>query len=106
MSERIGVYICECGPNIKDALDIDAVLKYAADLEGVVLTKPFGLLCAEEGKAFVSQEIRDYGLTRVVFGACSPKEHEKTLKGFLKDLKAVCSAKEIKFGKFDVMFAE
>ncbi len=34
------------------------------------------------------------------------KKDEKILKEFLKDLKAVCSAKEIKFGKFGMKFAE
>jgi len=32
------------------------------------------------------------------------KSHEKALKEFLKDLKAVCSATEIKFGKFGIKF--
>ena len=34
------------------------------------------------------------------------KGHEKILKEFLKDLKAVCSATEIKFGKFGIKFVE
>ncbi|MBU2523050.1 MAG: valine--tRNA ligase [Nanoarchaeota archaeon] len=34
------------------------------------------------------------------------KGHEKVLKEFLKDLKAVCSANEIKFGKFEIKFVE
>lgn len=34
------------------------------------------------------------------------KKHEKTLKPFLKDLKAVTVAKEVKFGKFSIELAE
>ncbi len=85
MAERIGVYICECGPNIKDAMDIDEVVKFAQGLENVVLAKPFGLLCSEEGKAVISSEIKKQNLTRVVFAACSPKEHEITFKGILRN---------------------
>ncbi len=85
MAERIGVYICECGPNIKDAMDIDEVVKFAQGLENVVLAKPFGLLCSEEGKAVISSEIKRQNLTRVVFAACSPKEHEITFKGILRN---------------------
>jgi len=85
LAERIGVYICECGPNIKDAMDIDEVVKFAQGLENVVLAKPFGLLCSEEGKAVISSEIKKQNLTRVVFAACSPKEHEITFKGILRN---------------------
>lgn len=33
MSERIGVFVCECGPNIKDVLDIEELVRYAEGLE-------------------------------------------------------------------------
>ena len=84
MAERIGVYLCECGPNIKDAMDIDEVLKSAQDLDNVVLAKPFGLLCSKEGKELVGKGIRENNLTRVVIAACSPKEHELTFMEVLQ----------------------
>ena len=28
MSERIGVLVCECGPNIKDAIDINEIVNF------------------------------------------------------------------------------
>lgn len=80
MAERIGVYVCECGPNIKDAMDLDEVLKFIRGLENVVLTKPFGLLCAQKGQELIGKDIKDHDLTRVVIAACSPKEHENTFK--------------------------
>ena len=85
MAERIGVYICECGPNIKDAIDIDEVVKFAQGLENVVLAKPVGLMCSVDGKALISDEIKKENLTRVVFAACSPKEHEITFKEILRN---------------------
>jgi heterodisulfide reductase subunit A len=66
-------------------MDIDEVVKFAQGLENVVLAKPFGLLCSEEGKALISSEIKKQNLTRVVFAACSPKEHEITFKGILRN---------------------
>ncbi len=84
LAERIGIYICECGPNIKDAVDIDEVVRFAQGLDQVVLAKPVGLLCSEEGKAQISSEIKKKKLTRLVFAACSPKEHEMTFKEILK----------------------
>ncbi|MDY6955245.1 MAG: FAD-binding protein, partial [Thermodesulfobacteriota bacterium] len=74
--ERIGVYVCECGPNIKEALHIDPVVTFAQGLENVVFAKIFGLLCSKEGKELIAKDIKEQGLTRVVIAACSPKEHE------------------------------
>jgi len=85
VAERIGVYVCECGPNVKDAMDLDEVVRFAQGLENVVLAKPFGLLCSEEGKKLVGNDIKEHNLTRVVIAACSPKEHEHTFKEALKN---------------------
>ena len=80
MAERIGVYVCECGPNIKDAIDLDEVVTFVQGLDHVVLTKAFGLLCAVEGQELIAKDIQENNLTRVVIAACSPKEHEKTFR--------------------------
>ncbi len=82
-AQRIGVYVCECGPNIKEALDIDEVVTFVQGLESVVLAKPFGLLCSKEGKELIAEDIKEHGLTRVVIAACSPKEHENTFRKIL-----------------------
>lgn len=84
VAERIGVYICECGPNIKDAMDVHEVVKFVQGLENVVLAKPFRLLCSEEGKELIGKDIKEHNLTRMVIVACSPKEHEITFKEVLR----------------------
>ncbi len=80
MTERIGVFICECGPNIKDAVDLDEVVRFAQGLEDVVMAEPFGLLCSPDGKGVLAEKIQKNGLSRVVIAACSPKEHEHTFR--------------------------
>lgn len=85
MTERIGVYICECGPNIKDATDLDDIVDFAHGLDNVVLARTFRLLCSDEGKEFLKKEIKEQNLTRVVIAACSPKEHEIDFKKVLKE---------------------
>ena len=76
--ERIGVFICECGPNIKEALNVEEIAKYASSLAHVAFVKSHTLLCAEAGKALLKKEIIERNLSRVVIAACSPKEHEST----------------------------
>jgi len=82
-SEKIGVFICECGPNIKNAIDIDEMITSVGKKENIVLVKAFGLLCSDEGKGLIKRDIEDCGLTRVVIAACSPKEHETTFRRVL-----------------------
>jgi len=85
VAERIGVYVCECGPNIKDAVDLDDVVKFVQGLGNVVLAKSFGVLCSEEGKELVEKGIKGHNLTRVVVAGCSPKENESTFKEILRN---------------------
>ncbi len=84
MTARIGVYVCECGPNIIEALDTGRVRDAAADLEGVAAARSFRLFCAPEGRALIAEDIQTLGLNRVVVAGCSPREHERTFRGVLE----------------------
>lgn len=81
MMGNIGVYICECGPNIKDRIDIDEVIGNLGSEKNVKVIKRYPLLCSNDGKAFLEEEIKKEGITHLVVGACSPKEHEHTFMG-------------------------
>jgi heterodisulfide reductase subunit A len=85
MAERIGVYICECGPNIKEAVDVSELAAYVQGLENVVSVKVVNLLCSATGGEFLRQDIQEHGLSRVVIAACSPKEHEVTFEKALQN---------------------
>lgn len=83
---RIGVYLCECGPNIAGKIDLDAV-RAALLAEGEryrdaeLIVKRYGFLCSGPGKQYLAEEIRDHGLTHLVVGACSPRDHDSTFMG-------------------------
>ncbi len=82
MSMKIGVFICECGPNIAEHIDIDSVIKKIVateefkDIELVI--KRHKLLCSNEGQEFLEKEIISNELTHLVIAACSPRDHEST----------------------------
>jgi heterodisulfide reductase subunit A len=84
MQGRIGVYVCQCGPNIKDALDIERVVAAANAIKEVVLARSFRLLCSKEGRDLIKEDIQAHRLTHIVIAACSPKEHERTFQKILK----------------------
>ena len=82
---RTGVFVCGCGPNIAGQMDIEGVAAGAGDLDGVVLSETFGMLCSPDGKRHVAEKIRELGLQRVVIAACSPRDHEKTFQDVCAD---------------------
>jgi heterodisulfide reductase subunit A len=84
MSERTGVYVCECGPNIGEAIDLDDVCRFAQAQRTVVLTRKCSVLCSDEGKRIIASDIQEHGLSRIVIAACSPREHEATFRKVLQ----------------------
>lgn len=88
MTKKIGVYVCECGNNIADNVDIDRIIKTISPMRNVEIIEKHRLLCSEDGKEFLKQSIKDHELTHLVVAACSPKQHEHTFM-------SVCVAAEL-----------
>lgn len=88
MSSKIGIYICECGPNIADNIDIDEVvekLSSSAQYKNKeLIIKRYKLLCSNEGKKFLEKEINENELTHLVIAACSPRDHDTTFINICK----------------------
>ncbi len=81
--ERIGVYICHCGSNIADTVDVEEVARWAGkelDERGVVVSRDYKFMCSSLGQDLIEDDIKELGLTRVVVGACSPHLHEATFR--------------------------
>ena len=82
MSEKIGIYVCECGPNIASKVDIEKIMQELAKLEDYkdkeLVIKNHKLLCSVEGKKFLEDEINENNLTHLVCAACSPRDHDTT----------------------------
>ncbi|MEW6571647.1 MAG: CoB--CoM heterodisulfide reductase iron-sulfur subunit A family protein [Nitrospirota bacterium] len=83
MRGRLGVYICSCGTNISDNLNLDDILTFSTQIDGVQYVKIHRLLCSEEGKQFLTEDVAKENPDRIVIAACSPKEHEKTFRNLL-----------------------
>ncbi len=82
MSEdlRIGVYVCDCGMNIAQYVDVPAVVEYAGTLPHVAVAKEYQFMCSEPGQEMIRQDIREVPLNRVVVASCSPLMHEPTFR--------------------------
>jgi heterodisulfide reductase subunit A len=78
MNRKIGVYICECGPNIAEKIDIDKVIEAVRFLNDIVAVERYKLLCSEDGKKYLTEQIKKHGLTHLIIAACSPRDHQLT----------------------------
>jgi heterodisulfide reductase subunit A len=77
---RIGVFICHCGGNISDVIDVKRVAEHIGTLPGVVLATTHMFVCSDPGQALIQQQIKDLNLNRVVVAACSPTLHQVTFR--------------------------
>ena len=82
---RVGVYICECGVNIADVVDVPAVVEMAGSLPGVVVARQSKYTCAESGQVMIQEDIRNLGINRVVVASCTPRMHEATFQRALSE---------------------
>ena len=87
MKERtkIGVYICHCGGNISDYVDVKKVVEGVKDLPNVAVARDFVFMCSEAGQNLIKEDIKNLGLDGVVVASCSPHLHEKTFRNAAKE---------------------
>jgi heterodisulfide reductase subunit A2 len=81
---RIGVYVCHCGGNISDHVDIDQVVAAAEREPGVVVSRQMMFACSDAGQGEMEQDIEKLNLDGMVVASCSPKLHVVTFRGVAK----------------------
>ena len=80
MKERIGVYICHCGGNISDYVDVGELSKMFYAEDGVVVSKDVMFACADSNQKEMVNDIKEHNLDAIVVASCSPKLHLHTFK--------------------------
>lgn len=80
MNKKIGVYICHCGGNISDYVDVEKVRKSVEDEQGVFLAKTTMFACADSNQQEMVDDIKAQDLDGVVVASCSPKLHLLTFR--------------------------
>ncbi|MBW2180875.1 MAG: CoB--CoM heterodisulfide reductase iron-sulfur subunit A family protein [Deltaproteobacteria bacterium] len=78
---KIGVYVCYCGGNISDVVDVEKVAEKMREHPNVTIARTDMSMCSDAGQSIVENDIKELGLTRVVIGACAPSLHEHTFRG-------------------------
>ncbi|MBC8525543.1 MAG: FAD-dependent oxidoreductase [Candidatus Cloacimonetes bacterium] len=70
---RIGVYVCHCGGNISEVIDVKEVAAFAGEKSDVVIAKDETHMCSDVGQQLILNDIKEHKLDKVVIAACSPQ---------------------------------
>jgi heterodisulfide reductase subunit A len=82
---KIGVFVCHCGTNIAQTVDVEEVARAAAALPKVKFAAAYKYMCSNPGQALIKNAVKEHSLDRIVVCACSPSLHEKTFRKCMED---------------------
>jgi heterodisulfide reductase subunit A len=77
---RLGVYICYCGGNISDYVDVEKVRDAVASEPSVVTARTNMFTCSDSAQQDMIKEINEEKLDGIVIASCSPKLHLSTFR--------------------------
>ena len=80
MKKKIGVYVCHCGGNISDYVNIQRVKDAVQSADGVFLVKDTLFACADSSQKEMVADIQQSELDAIVIASCSPKLHLTTFR--------------------------
>ncbi len=81
---KIGIYVCECGGNIGDVVDVKAVLEAVKNWKGVIDAKYQKYLCSKPSQEAIIDSIKKKKLDRVVIASCTPRMHLVTFQSAIE----------------------
>ncbi|HZK13210.1 MAG TPA: FAD-dependent oxidoreductase, partial [Desulfobaccales bacterium] len=77
---KVGVYVCYCGGNISDAVDVEKVCERSRRVPGVVVARANMFMCSDPGQELIIEDLKSGLVDRVVVASCSPSLHETTFR--------------------------
>lgn len=80
MKKKIGIYICHCGGNISDYVDVEKVRKAVENDADIFLAKTTMFACGDSNQNDMVDDIKNMELDGVVVASCSPKLHLSTFR--------------------------
>ncbi|HUJ56477.1 MAG TPA: FAD-binding protein, partial [Gaiellaceae bacterium] len=81
---KIGVYVCHCGGNISDYVDVERVVAAVEGEPGVKVAKHTMFTCSDATQSEIVADIEEQELDGLVVASCSPKLHTFTFRNAAK----------------------
>ncbi len=83
-NKKVGVYICYCGGNISDHVDVEEVRNRVEKMPGVAVARTDMFMCSDPGQEKIIEDLKSGKIDRVVVASCAPSLHETTFRDAIK----------------------
>ncbi len=83
---RIGVFVCHCGKNIANYLDVDEVTESVKDIPEVKYVDDPMFACSEDAQKDLKEAVEENRLNRFVIAACSPRTHAELFEDTFEEI--------------------
>ncbi len=77
---KVGVYICHCGGNISDHVDMETLQRRTEKIPGVALARTNMFMCSDPGQELIIEDLKNGLVDRVLVASCAPNLHETTFR--------------------------
>lgn len=81
LKHKVGVYICYCGGNISDHVDVEKVRERVEKQPEVAVVRTNVFMCSDPGQEMIMEDLKNGTIDRVVVASCAPSLHETTFRG-------------------------
>lgn len=82
---RIGVFICDCGINIRGTIDVPSVVEYVKTLPNVTYVMENKYACSADTQVLIKDLILEHKLNRVIVASCTPRTHESLFQSTCRE---------------------
>ena len=78
--KKLGVFVCWCGTNIADSVDVKNAAEAALGRDEVIHAEDYIYMCSDPGQQKLKVAIAEKNLDAVVVACCTPRMHENTFR--------------------------
>lgn len=82
---RIGVFVCHCGINIAQTVDVEKVVEEVKDLPSVIHSENLLYACSQDSLEKIKTLVKERNLNRVVVASCTPRTHEPLFQETIRE---------------------
>ncbi len=82
---RIGVFVCHCGINISQTVDVKQVVQGVESANYVGHAEDLMYACSQDSQERIKELTKEKNLNRIVVASCTPRTHEPLFQDTIRD---------------------
>ena len=82
---RIGLFVCHCGVNIAQTVDVEGVVEAFRGTHDVAYAETMLYACSQDSQERLKELIKEHKLNRVLVASCTPRTHAPLFQETIRD---------------------